>query len=98
VHRRLPTSPAWEKHTPGREEAPAAGTARALPGGSRQRRRRGEEEGEGSTREQIRSPLGRPRGDDQEREAFFFNPANTVPIHLHSSEYIIQTNTLSDQK
>jgi hypothetical protein len=67
VHRRLPTSPAWEEHTPGREEAPAAGTARALPGGSRRRRRRGEEEGEGSMRIQIGLPLGRPRGDDQSK-------------------------------
>jgi hypothetical protein len=45
VHRRLPTSPTWEEPAPGRERTAAAGTARALPGSLRQRRR-WEEEGE----------------------------------------------------
>jgi hypothetical protein len=35
VHCRLPASTTWEGPAPGREEAPAAGTAQALPGGWR---------------------------------------------------------------
>jgi hypothetical protein len=48
VHRRLTASPAWGGPAPGRRRATAAGTARALPGGSRRRRQRGEGGGGGT--------------------------------------------------
>jgi hypothetical protein len=67
VHRRQPTSPAWERIAPGREKAAPPAPPGLCQAATRERSRRGLRGG------RVCRPWNRPRGGDQEPEPFFFS-------------------------